>query len=541
MKINKLVTKILIISLVGILILGYEKSCFATKPGQLYGGEVKLSVTPGTLKINEPITIIATFTSAVDGEKGEISIGGSGVGIEFISTSEGRAECVTQGLWLGDISNKGCGVVIKNKKFVKGQTLTLSVTVKFIRPGIWEISSSLFLPYFVQGIPQGGYGANDQIFFAVSEEEIKVSREYPSDKIISYFQIFPQKGKMILGTGKNRGWRSREFGRKNIDEETFLPEGNSVQFKARTSVSDTVDPTKLIWKVEGNIGTIDEKGIFIPTKPGKGKVIVTTPSGLISDSAEIMVTELKSVRIVKKELMKNEIRGYYYYQSIPLKEVLITPYPTTLQVRELYLEGIDTEGETVDLRNQGEWVIDSDVAELECGGNQSCRLKGKKEGEGKISVTFGKLKSTIDVRVLRDNIFLEITRAPKINETVTLTLNIFVDKDYPNVKVTFKLPKQIQLVSGSLSFKGSLKKETLHQYQIKIRPVKFGRYRILAWIWLPITEEQRKQLLPGEEISELPAWSDDVLIDVKQNKTEVIESPHKKGLLKDSDYKMDYQ
>lgn len=67
---------------------------------------------------------------------------------------------------------------------------------------------------------------------------------------------------------------------------------------------------------------------------------------------------------------------------------------------------------------------------------------------------------------------------PLLNKTVTLEYRFLSKFDSPNVIAKIELPKNIQLVSGGLEWKGELKAGQQQNFAITIRPTKTGYYQI---------------------------------------------------------------
>ncbi|HCU08373.1 MAG TPA: hypothetical protein DF480_05340 [Clostridiales bacterium] len=100
-----------------------------------------------------------------------------------------------------------------------------------------------------------------------------------------------------------------------VPELLSIAAGETYQFSAKATykmLELKSDPSAYTWRVEGNIGTIDEKGLFTATTTELGTGIITATAGSKSDSAKVtVVTEGKALESFEDEAALSLILGTY--------------------------------------------------------------------------------------------------------------------------------------------------------------------------------------------------------------------------------------
>ena len=77
-------------------------------------------------------------------------------------------------------------------------------------------------------------------------------------------------------------------------------------------------------------------------------------------------------------------------------------------------------------------------------------------------------------------VYLAISNAPALNQTAELTCTITSHGDAPNTTAQIKLPEGFELISGDLTWKGDLKKNSQKSFKATVKSVKTGNRVIEA-------------------------------------------------------------
>ena len=75
---------------------------------------------------------------------------------------------------------------------------------------------------------------------------------------------------------------------------------------------------------------------------------------------------------------------------------------------------------------------------------------------------------------------LAISNAPALNQTAELTCTITSREDAPNTTAQIKLPEGFELISGNLTWKGDLEKNSQKSFKATVKSVKTGNWAIEA-------------------------------------------------------------
>ena len=75
---------------------------------------------------------------------------------------------------------------------------------------------------------------------------------------------------------------------------------------------------------------------------------------------------------------------------------------------------------------------------------------------------------------------LAISNAPALNQTAELTCTITSHEDAPNTTAQIKLPEGFELISGDLTWKGDLEKNSQKSFKATVKSVKTGNWAIEA-------------------------------------------------------------
>jgi hypothetical protein len=88
---------------------------------------------------------------------------------------------------------------------------------------------------------------------------------------------------------------------------------------------------------------------------------------------------------------------------------------------------------------------------------------------------------------------LAISNAPALNQTAELTCTITSREDAPDTTAQIKLPEGFELISGNLTWKGDLEKNSQKSFKATVKSVKTGNWAIEA-----IAEAKSKEGEPSE-------------------------------------------
>ena len=158
-------------------------------------------------------------------------------------------------------------------------------------------------------------------------------------------------------------------------EEIEVIVGDSTLFTAVvTDITDAVVDTTVVWVVEGDIGTIDELGLFIATTANTGLVIAKLDD--IADSVIVIVTETAEPAIVSIEVF-------------PEKQTVSVEDSIQFNVEIKDSEGEDVEAEVI-------WSLsDSTIASIDEAG----LLIALAEGETKVIASASEISGEAEVTV----------------------------------------------------------------------------------------------------------------------------------------------
>ena len=106
-----------------------------------------------------------------------------------------------------------------------------------------------------------------------------------------------------------------------IPESAELNVGQTLQFKVigRDQSGNEVPAHGITWEVLGEIGTIDQNGLFTATAPGEGKVKVTDDMGTPEDASDDLSAETEVIKVITIQFTLNLVRGINLI-SIPLND-----------------------------------------------------------------------------------------------------------------------------------------------------------------------------------------------------------------------------
>ncbi len=75
-----------------------------------------------------------------------------------------------------------------------------------------------------------------------------------------------------------------------------------------------------------------------------------------------------------------------------------------------------------------------------------------------------------------------VSEEPVLNRVVELTFTLEAAHDAPNTSIEIFLPEGIELVEGSLVWRGDLRKNEKVEHRISVKVVREGEWRIRAWV-----------------------------------------------------------
>ena len=201
--------------------------------------------------------------------------------------------------------------------------------------------------------------------------------------------------------------------------DTTVVVGEDVQFTAVVLDSENAEiDTAVVWSAEGDIGTIDENGLFSATTAGSGIVIATV--GDIADTAAVTVTE-EAVPVIAS------IEIFTYTSNIAVGDSA-----------QFHAEVEDSEGEDIDA--EVNWSLsDSTVGSIDRYG----LFIALAVGETKVIASAGEISGEAEITV-KEEIILE----PGVN-----TVNVLRRKaDGKITKFGSKIAEGDTLTIGGIPF-----------------------------------------------------------------------------------------
>jgi uncharacterized cupredoxin-like copper-binding protein len=152
-------------------------------------------------------------------------------------------------------------------------------------------------------------------------------------------------------------------------EEVSLKSGETLAFSAvaKDAFGNPID-VEPVWKVEGDVGSIDSEGVFTAKVVGRGSVSAT--SGSVADGSRVTVT--------------------------PGEVVSMVVAPETVEIsaghkQQFEARGLDAHGNEVDI--EPEWSVTSGVGSI----NSNGLFEAAVLGEGKVVATYEDIVGTADV------------------------------------------------------------------------------------------------------------------------------------------------
>lgn len=309
--------KIIVIITILLLSITYKDFCYATGVHEERAGDVRVELSAPP-ELGKVVTFTATFTPLYDADDCEVRF----------STKEG-IEILEEGAYF-DRGISTNWFIYKKGEIKKGETFSMSIKIRAIRPGVWSIGAG----FDYMNVPGkwAPYISGNGFWAVISEEGANVYGDervwVDKEKGYCYYRplvpleawYIPSKIVIKYPTGNTR---VREVnGKKEI--VTFLTKEPRLDFEPtyqfevsyntsgysaplpispdlpdeekwkqireiKKELSQKAKPrSKLIWKVIGNIGTIDEQGLFTATRFGKGKIRVEHGKWL-SDEIDVEV------------------------------------------------------------------------------------------------------------------------------------------------------------------------------------------------------------------------------------------------------------
>lgn len=244
------------------------------------GGECKITL-PGNFQIGTVVSLTLSCTPSEDGEAGSMQVALNLKGLEFVDLSAPVPGAWARILWKGKVS--------------KGAAITKQMSFKVTRPGVWDMTGGFSYGPVAPESELGyaiKYGMGQHLYLVATDQGVATYEK--QDDIPKEAYTIPSS--MTLDYFEHKGKKEGKHLTAYLPKETRLDFEPTYPFKVSYGAhgNSSADPSKLNntpqWRVEGNIGTVDNTGLFTATKFGEGKVCVK--HSVLEDCLDVEVVPL---------------------------------------------------------------------------------------------------------------------------------------------------------------------------------------------------------------------------------------------------------